>query len=105
DEELLEAETLHDFELIPRHRALRVRLVIRARFRLAAAAVAAQVGANNREVLRESRGDLRPHRVGLGESVQQEQGWAGAALAQADRHFVGLYVLQRKSIEHDPLVN
>ncbi len=103
DEEFFEAELLHDLDLVARHRALRIGLVIGAGLGLAAAAVAAQVRANNRVVLGEPRRDLRPHGVGLGETVQQQQRRTGAALAQADGDFVGLYVFELKSIEHGTL--
>jgi hypothetical protein len=42
--------------------------------------------------------------VGLGKTVQEKEGWAGAAMPQADCDFVGFYRGQRKSIEHDTLV-
>ena len=104
DVELVEAELLHDFELVARHRALGIRFVVGAGFGLAAAAVTAQVRANYRVVFGEARRDLRPHRVGLGKAVQQQERWARAAMAQADGDFVGLDCCQRESIEHDTLV-
>ena len=104
DVELFEAELLHDFELVARHRALGIGFVVGAGLGLAAAAVAAQVGANDGVVLGEPRRDLRPHRVGLGKSVQQQEGRTGTAMPQADGDFVGLDCCQRESIEHDTLV-
>jgi hypothetical protein len=43
DRELVEAEMLHDFDLVERHGALRVVLVVRAVGRLAAVAIAAEI--------------------------------------------------------------
>ena len=104
DVELLEAELLHDLDLVARHGALGIGFVIGAGLGLAAAAVAAQVRANNRVVLGEPRRDLRPHGVGLRKAVQQQEGRTGTAMTQADGDFVGLYCRQRESIEHDTLV-
>src|SRR4029078_8963910 len=81
--EFLEAEFLHQLDLVTRHRALGIRFVVGARLGLAGSAVAAQVGTNNRVVLRESRRDLRPHGVRLREAVEQEQRGAGSAMSQA----------------------
>ena len=103
-EELLEAELLHDLELVARHGALGIGFVVGARVGLAAAAVAAQVGANDGVVFGEARRHLRPHGVGLGKSVQEQEGWTRSAVPQADGDFVGLDCCQRESIEHDTLV-
>ena len=100
DVKSFEAELLHDRDLVTRHGALGIGLVIGRGLRLAAAAVAAQIRANNRVVFGEARRDLRPHGVGLRKAVQQQQWRTGTAGAQANGDFVGLYMLERKSIEH-----
>jgi hypothetical protein len=89
DVELFEAELLHDRELVARHGALRIGLVVGARGGFAAAAVAAQVGADDGVVFGEARRDLRPHRVGLGKPWQEQRG-TRPAVSQADGDFVGL---------------
>ena len=73
DGELVEAETLHHLDLVERHRALRVVDVVLAVGRLAALAVAAQVGHDHRVVLRQVRRE-QPHRdVRLRRAVHQQQ--------------------------------
>jgi len=72
DGELVEAELAHHQRLIPRHRALGVGVVGRAAGRLAAVAVPAQVGQDDRVILGEDRGDMVPHHVGLRVAVQQQ---------------------------------
>jgi hypothetical protein len=74
--ELVEAELAHDQRLVPRHRALGVGLMGRAARRLAAVAIAAQVGEDDRMILGEDRGDVVPHDVGLRVAVQQQDGRA-----------------------------
>ena len=71
--ELVEAEALHDLDLVERHRALRVVRVVLAVGRLAAVAVAAQVGHDHRVVLRELRRDEAHRHVRLRRAVHQEE--------------------------------
>ena len=58
DREPVEAEVLHDVDLVLRHRALRIVRMIGQALRLAAVAVAAQVAGDDGEVL----GELRARR-------------------------------------------
>jgi hypothetical protein len=81
DGELVEAELAHHQRLVPRHRALGVGLVRRAAGRLAAVAVTAQVGQDDRMILGENRGDVMPHDVGLRVAVQQQHGRAALIAA------------------------
>ena len=69
--ELVEAETLHHLDLIERHRALRVIDVILAVGRLAAVAVAAQVGRDHRVVLGQIGGEVAHRDVRLRRAVHQ----------------------------------
>jgi hypothetical protein len=46
--------------------------------------VAAQIRADDGKPLRQSRGDVPPHQLGLREPVQQQDGRSGAAAAHAD---------------------
>jgi hypothetical protein len=73
DVEAIEAQLLHDCDLVARHGALGIRFVIGAGGRFAAAAVPAQVGTDDRVMVRKARRDLRPHRMRLGKAVQEEQ--------------------------------
>ena len=72
-EERIEPQVLHGVHQILRHRPLGVVEVLRVALRLAAVAVAAQVGAHNRKVLGQPVRDLVPHGVGLRVAVQQQQ--------------------------------
>ena len=97
DGELVEAEALHDLDLIERHRALRVVGVILAVRRLAAVAVAAQVGHDDRVVLRQVGRD-EPHRdVRLRRAVHQQQRRAGAGVHQVDLRTGRRHALRRES--------
>ena len=57
DQEAVEAEGRHDLDHVLRHGALGVGRCVRVGGRLAAVAVAAQVGADDGEPLRQRRGD------------------------------------------------
>jgi len=82
--ELVEAEALHDLDLVERHRPLRVVGVVLAVWRLAAVAVAAQVGHDHRIVLGELGRD-QPHRdVRLRRAVHQQQRRPRAGVHQVD---------------------
>ena len=69
----IEAEMLHHFNLIKRHRALRIVGMIFAIGRLAAVAVSAKVGSNHRVLSREFRSDNPPGDVRLRCAVQQQK--------------------------------
>ena len=60
DRETLEAEVLHDVDLVLRQRALRIIRVVGQARRLAAVAVAAQIRRDDREFLGEARRDVAP---------------------------------------------
>jgi hypothetical protein len=82
--ELVESEFAHHQHLVPRHRALRVRLMIVAARGLAAVAVAAKVGEDYGVMFGEYRRDVMPHDVGLRVAVQQQYR-AAVALAPDKR--------------------
>ena len=58
DEEPLEAEVPHHRDLVSRHGALRIRLVVGRRRRFAAVAVTAEIGGDDGEVARQERRNL-----------------------------------------------
>jgi hypothetical protein len=60
DREALVTELGHKHNEVAGHRALGVRLVVRCRRRLRRLAVAAEVGADDREIRREQTRDLMP---------------------------------------------
>ena len=73
DEVLPVAERPHQRADIGGHRALAVRLVVRARGGSGGIAIATQVRHYEREMRGKQRSDAMPHRVRLRESVQQQQ--------------------------------
>ena len=77
--EALEAELLHDLDLVLGHPAKGIVAVIRQPARLATVAVAAQVGDDDGEVLGQPRGDESPVDVRQRVAVQEEERRAGAS--------------------------
>src|SRR5437763_13236097 len=73
EEEAAEAERLHRLDLVAGHHALRVALVSLRRRRLRRVPVAAQVGRDDVEALREPRRDLVPDRVRLRVAMEHQQ--------------------------------
>jgi hypothetical protein len=100
DEEAVEAEMIHHRDLIPRHRPLRVRRVIGGRRRLAAVAVAGEVGGDDGELLGEAWGDGVPHHVRLRVAVEQQEWRAAAAVPHANRRRFGFDHRQIEPFEH-----
>ena len=68
----------HDLDHVQRHRALGVREMLFVRVGLAARAVAAKIGRDNREALSDSRRDFVPDDVSLRIAVNHQQ-WRPAA--------------------------
>ena len=85
DGEAVVPERAHQRHLVLRHAALGVGDMALPAVRLAAVAVAAQVGRDHGEALRQRRRDLAPGHVRLGMAVQQEQRRSAAADGGADR--------------------
>lgn len=83
DEEAIEAELVHQSELVTPHRPLRVGLVVESRVRFRALAVAAQVARDDGEVLGKARRHLVPHHVCLGMAVKEQERRPAAAAADA----------------------
>ena len=83
--EPLEAERIHDLDVVERHGALRVIDVIVAARRLAAVAVAAQIGHDDRELLGQPPRNLVPLDVCLWVAVNEQQRWAAATDERVNR--------------------
>jgi hypothetical protein len=102
DGEALEAEVRHDRDVVVGHRALGVRLVVVGGRRLGAVAVAAQIGADDRERVRQPRRDRMPHRVRLRVAVEQQQRRAAAAVTDVDGPGAGVDGRGVEAVEHAP---
>src|ERR1700741_5073144 len=72
--EALEAEMLHDLDLIERHRAFRVEQVLGVAFDFAAVAVAAEVRGDDGVIAREVAGNGGPRDAALRRPVQEQDG-------------------------------
>jgi hypothetical protein len=96
----LEAELAHHLNLVAGHGPLGVRLVVRGCGRLAAPAVAAQVGGDHGELLRQPRRHGVPHHVGLRVPVEQQERRAAPAMADADHRLPGIDQRELEPIEH-----
>src|SRR5581483_4357575 len=77
DGEARVAERAHDANDVPRHRALRVRSD------LGRLAVPAEIGAYDRAMWRQARGDYVPRRVRAGMPVKQDDGRPMASVSNA----------------------
>ena len=88
--ELLEAEIMHQRNLIACHDALGIRHVVRSALWFAALAVAAQVRGDHRKILREPGGKRVPHHVRLRVSVKEQQRRSTATMADPQRYFLKL---------------
>ena len=93
------AHERHQFRHVPRHAAFGIRGVVGARGGLEAAAVAAQVRADDGVAPRQGRGGGVPHGVGLRVAVQQQERRAGAAVAQAQLPVLHPHLGQREAVE------
>jgi hypothetical protein len=78
-----DAQRVHHLNEVLRQGALAVVAVVRQARRVRRIAVAAQVGQDQEEVVPEALRHAVPHRVGLGEAVQQEQRRLAAVATQA----------------------
>src|SRR4051794_11144310 len=103
--EALEAEGLHRLDLIARHGALGIGLVIRCRRRLPAVAVAAQIGADDCVALGEFRRHLVPHGMRLRMSMQQKDGRSASAMTKIDDGAGGFDLAMREILEHAAVVS
>src|SRR5438094_3826804 len=104
DTEVLESEACHHSDHVPRHRTLRVRLVIGCRSRTAALSIAAQVGANHGEAARQQGRHPPPHQVGLWETVKKQDRRPGTTPADENAGFTGLHLSLRELILHESLM-
>ena len=105
DVELLEAQVLHHLDLVLGHAPERVVAVVGLAARLAAVAVAPQIGTHHGEVLRQPGRDQMPRHVRERVAVQQQHGRAVAAVAQVDHalRIAGLNLDVLESLEHGSL--
>ncbi|EDT37404.1 hypothetical protein BamMEX5DRAFT_6816 [Burkholderia ambifaria MEX-5] len=101
--ELLEAEMPHHGDLVGRHRAFRIRRMPRVARRPARRAVAAQVGRDHREVIRQRRGDAMPDHVGLRMAVQQQKRRPRASLDTEDVGVLHRHAKRCKSVKRHGL--
>jgi hypothetical protein len=90
--EALVAQRGHDLDLILRHRALEVVDMILAAVRLAAVAVAAQVGGHHRVILRQLHRHVRPGKVRLRRAMQQQHRRSRATDERVDDGAAGVQV-------------
>ena len=95
--EALEAEVAHDLDLIERHRAFRVLVVIVAACDLAAVAVAAQIGDDDGVVARELARHGGPRHAALRRAVQEQNGRPAAADHAVDDGARRLHLLRPKA--------
>src|SRR5512145_357555 len=77
--EALEAEMLHDLDLIEGHRALRIEVVLAVALDLAAVAVAAQIRDDDGVIARKLARDRGPRDAALRRAVQEQHGRPTAA--------------------------
>src|SRR5262249_51921795 len=83
-------ELVHDGDHVARHCSFCVGRMVSGRGWAAAAAIAAQIGADHLEAASQQGGDLAPHQVGLWKAVQQQERRARAARTNKDRRLTGL---------------
>jgi hypothetical protein len=101
--EALVAEGVHERHDIGAHRALGGLRVLGGIRWHGGAAVAAQVGADDRVAVDQQRGDAMPGCVRERVAVQQDDGRAGPAVAHPQGHRAALDTLQREALEeHAP---
>src|SRR5688572_4875907 len=91
--EALEAEMLHDLDLIERHRTLRIKIVLAVALDLAAVAVAAKVSDDDGVIAREVARDRGPRHAALRRAVQQQDRWPAAADHGMNEGSRGLHLL------------
>ena len=106
EKKLVEPEMAHDIDVVLRHAPVRVVAVVRQAARLAAVAVAAQIGAHDRVVFCQAWRDEVPVHVGKRIAVEQQQGRAVAADDAVDLHLrvAGLDVEFPEALEHCQLL-
>ena len=99
--EFVEAERGHHLDLILRHRAKRIILVVLAAWRLLGIAVAAQIRAHHGEFFRQCRCDLQPRQMRERVAVHQQHRWSLAAVDGHDARAAGLDLGAGEAFHHD----
>jgi hypothetical protein len=94
------AVAAHQFDQIERHAALRIVRVVGGALRLAAVAIAAQIGRDHRESFGQRGRDLVPDRVGLRMAVQEQKRGAASAFDGVDLDAVDVCRRIREAFEH-----
>jgi hypothetical protein len=103
DHELAVAKLLHHLDLVERHGAEGIVDVVLTTFlRADIVAIAAQVGANDMEVLGEPACDAMPRHVGQRIAMQQQERRPVAAMAQVNARATGFDLRAVESFEHQP---
>ncbi|MEH2482468.1 hypothetical protein V1282_005825 [Nitrobacteraceae bacterium AZCC 2146] len=82
----LMAERVHQQDLIQRHAALGIGVVVLSAFGFAAVAIASKVGSDHGKMVRQRRCDFAPCHMGLRMTVEQQQGRSLSAHRCADRN-------------------
>ena len=100
DREAAKTEPLHDGHHVARHGSFGIRLVVRGRPGAAAAAVAAEIGADDGEMARQDGRHASPHQMRLGKAVQQQDRRAGARSADEDGGLPGLDLARIEIVQH-----
>src|SRR5579871_2918423 len=90
----------HQFDLVEGHAALRVVGMVGGTLRLAAVAIATQIGGDHREAFGERGRDLVPDRMGLRMAVQKQKRRAASAFDCVNSNIAGLYRRLREAFEH-----
>ena len=96
----LEAELLHHLDLVLRHGAERIVLVLVAAGRLREVAIAAQIGRDHGELLREPRRELVPGQMRERIAVQQQQRRPLAAVQGDDARPAGVDLGAGEAFHH-----
>jgi hypothetical protein len=94
------AERAHELDHVLGRGPLAIGCVLRARGRLAAVAIAAQIGAHHGATLGEHGRDAVPHGMGLGIAVQKQERRSRAADPRPDRGRARRDVAKVEALEH-----
>jgi len=102
DEKFVEAKMTHYIDLILRHPAIRIVAMVGQPARLAAVAIAAQIGRNYGEIFGQPRRNKMPVHVRQRVTMQQQQRWSFAAhdAVNAALRIAGLDIELAKTFVH-----
>jgi hypothetical protein len=100
EEEVREAEALHDDHHVPGHGPLGIGRVLGVGGRTAALPIAAKICGDHGEIAGQQRGDAAPHQMGLRKAMQQEERRPGAGGPQEDAGLPGLDLGGPEALHH-----